>query len=179
MSATGLDVFDKTLQTTNSWLDEISQTLGPDRKLAWKVLSIVLHKLRDRIPVDLSAHLGAELPLLVRGTYYGSVRAVEAAKRLGFGPLRRRGREGTFRRAASQPEKGDPGCVFSSLPPCPTRPDREGAARVARGLARVVDLGRGKGGPAARARGTRPLSSLKPCTFRAGSNPTRSLTRAG
>src|SRR5205823_12272017 len=70
MSATGLDVFDKTLQTTNSWLDEISQTLGPDRKLAWKVLSIVLHKLRDRIPVDLSAHLAAELPLLLRGTYY-------------------------------------------------------------------------------------------------------------
>jgi hypothetical protein len=25
MSATGLDVFDKTLQTTNSWLDEISE----------------------------------------------------------------------------------------------------------------------------------------------------------
>ena len=130
MSATGLDVFDKTLQTTNSWLDEISQTLGPDRKLAWKVLSIVLHKLRDRIPVDLSAHLGAELPLLVRGTYYD-------------------------------------------------QPDREGAARVARGRARVVALGRGKRGPTARARGTRPLSSLKPCTFRAGSNPTRSLTRAG
>ena len=29
-----------------------------------------MHKLRDRIPVDLSAPLGAELPLLVRGTYY-------------------------------------------------------------------------------------------------------------
>jgi uncharacterized protein (DUF2267 family) len=70
MSATGLDVFDKTLQTTNSWLNEISDALGPDRKLAWKVLSVVLHKLRDRIPVDLSVHLGAELPLLVRGAYY-------------------------------------------------------------------------------------------------------------
>jgi uncharacterized protein (DUF2267 family) len=70
MSAAGLDVFDKTLQTTNSWLDEISEELGPDRKLAWKVLSVVLHKLRDRIPVDLCAHLGAELPLLVRGAYY-------------------------------------------------------------------------------------------------------------
>jgi uncharacterized protein (DUF2267 family) len=70
MSATGLEVFDKTLQTTNSWLDEISEALGPDRKLAWKVLSVVLHKLRDRMPVDLSAHLGAELPLLVRGVYY-------------------------------------------------------------------------------------------------------------
>jgi uncharacterized protein (DUF2267 family) len=70
MSATGLDVFDKTLQTTNIWLDEITEKLGPDRQLAWKVLSVVLHKLRDRIPVELSAHLSAELPLLVRGVYY-------------------------------------------------------------------------------------------------------------
>jgi hypothetical protein len=70
MSATGLDVFDKTFQATNIWLDEIVATLGPDRQLAWKVLSVVLHKLRDRMPVELSAHLGAELPLLVRGVYY-------------------------------------------------------------------------------------------------------------
>jgi len=70
MSATGLDVFDKSLQTTNIWLDEITASLGPDRQLAWKVLSVVLHKLRDRLPVALSAHLSAELPLLVRGVYY-------------------------------------------------------------------------------------------------------------
>src|SRR3954451_10546968 len=70
MSATGLDVFDKTLQTTNIWLDEISATIGPDRQLAWKVLSVVLQKLRDRLPVELSAHLSAELPLLIRGAYY-------------------------------------------------------------------------------------------------------------
>ena len=31
MSATSLDVFDKTLQTTNIWLDEIMAKLGPDR----------------------------------------------------------------------------------------------------------------------------------------------------
>jgi uncharacterized protein (DUF2267 family) len=70
MSATGLDVFDKTIQTTNIWLDEIISALGPGRQVAWKVLSVVLHKLRDRIPVELSAHLSAELPLLVRGVYY-------------------------------------------------------------------------------------------------------------
>ena len=70
MSATGLDVFDKTIQTTNIWLDEVMQDIGPDRQVAWKVLSTVLHKLRDRLPVDLAAHLGAELPLLVRGVYY-------------------------------------------------------------------------------------------------------------
>jgi uncharacterized protein (DUF2267 family) len=70
MSSTGLDVFDKTLQTTNIWLNEIIDHIGPDRKVAWKVLSTVLHKIRDRLPADLAAHLGAELPLLVRGAYY-------------------------------------------------------------------------------------------------------------
>jgi uncharacterized protein (DUF2267 family) len=70
MSANGLDVFDKTLQTTNIWLNEISAVIGPDRKVAWKVLSVVLHKLRDRLPVEDAAHLGAQLPLLVRGVYY-------------------------------------------------------------------------------------------------------------
>lgn len=70
MSATGLDVFDKTLQTTNIWLNEIMERIGPDRHVAWKVLSTVLHKLRDRLPVELSAHLGSQLPILVRGVYY-------------------------------------------------------------------------------------------------------------
>lgn len=70
MSATGLEVFDRTLQTTHIWLGEIMAEIGPDRQLAWKVLSIVLHKLRDRLPVELAAHLGAQLPLLIRGVYY-------------------------------------------------------------------------------------------------------------
>lgn len=70
MSANGLEVFDKTLQTTNIWLDQIMERLGPDRQVAWKALSTVLHKLRDRLPVEEAAHLGAQLPLLVRGVYY-------------------------------------------------------------------------------------------------------------
>lgn len=70
MSANGLDVFDRTIQTTNIWLNEIMEDIGPGRQVAWKVLSVVLHKLRERLPVDLAAHLGAELPLLVRGVYY-------------------------------------------------------------------------------------------------------------
>lgn len=70
MSANGLEVFDKTIQTTHIWLNEITEVIGPDRQLAWKVLSTVLHKLRDRLPVDVAAHLGAQLPLLIRGVYY-------------------------------------------------------------------------------------------------------------
>jgi uncharacterized protein (DUF2267 family) len=70
MSANGLEVFDKTLGTTHVWLNEICDDLGPDKQVAWKVLSVVLHKLRDRLTLGLAAHLGAQLPLLVRGVYY-------------------------------------------------------------------------------------------------------------
>ena len=70
MSACGLDVFDRTLETTHIWLNEICNDLGPDKQVAWKVLSTVLHKLRDRLSINLAAHLGAQLPLLIRGVYY-------------------------------------------------------------------------------------------------------------
>jgi uncharacterized protein (DUF2267 family) len=70
MSATGLEVFDKSLQTTNTWLSEIMQQLGVERHVAWHVLGTVLRVVRDRVPIGLTAHLGAQLPLIVRGTYY-------------------------------------------------------------------------------------------------------------
>lgn len=70
MSATGLEVFDKTLQITNTWLDELMGDLGPQRQTAWHVLGAVLRALRDRLTVELGAHVSAQLPLLVRGTYY-------------------------------------------------------------------------------------------------------------
>lgn len=74
MSATSLEIFDRTMQTTNIWLKEISAAIGPDRHLAWKVLSTVLHKLRDRLPFEVSVHLGSQLPLLIRGVYYDQYR---------------------------------------------------------------------------------------------------------
>lgn len=70
MSATGLTVFDKTLQITHIWLDEISARMGPTREDAWSILGAVLRTLRDRLPIGLAAHLAAQLPLLVRGAYY-------------------------------------------------------------------------------------------------------------
>jgi uncharacterized protein (DUF2267 family) len=76
MSA-GLDVFDKTLQSTHVWLKEIESDTGLDRRSAWKVLSVVLQELRDRLPAELAAHLAAELPLLVRGAYYDQYKPSE------------------------------------------------------------------------------------------------------
>jgi uncharacterized protein (DUF2267 family) len=74
MSVNGLEVFDKTLHTTNQWLDEISAEIGPDRHLAWHVLGAVLRAIRDELLVGQSAHLAAQLPLLVRGAYFDQYR---------------------------------------------------------------------------------------------------------
>src|ERR1700719_594407 len=52
MSATGLEVFDKTVQTTNAWLREIMEATGLDRRRAYRALAAVLQALRDRLTVD-------------------------------------------------------------------------------------------------------------------------------
>jgi uncharacterized protein (DUF2267 family) len=71
MSATGLKVFDSTIQTTNIWLDDIMNDLGwRDRHRAYRALRAVLHTLRDRLSVDEAAQLSAQLPLLVRGVFF-------------------------------------------------------------------------------------------------------------
>lgn len=71
MSATGLEVFDRTIQTTNVWLDDIMHQLDwSDRHKAYHALRAVLHALRDRLPVNDAGHLSAQLPMLVRGVFF-------------------------------------------------------------------------------------------------------------
>ena len=71
MSATGLRQFDETLQITNTWLKEIMTECGwEDRQTAYRALRATLHALRDRLSIELVAHLASQMPLLVRGMYY-------------------------------------------------------------------------------------------------------------
>jgi len=71
MSATGLEVFDTTLQKTNSWLRDLMRVLPTqDRHTAYIALRATLHALRDRLTVQEVAQLGAQLPMLIRGLYY-------------------------------------------------------------------------------------------------------------
>jgi uncharacterized protein (DUF2267 family) len=70
MSMTGLETFDKTLQTTNVWLKEIGEQIGPDRQRCYGALRAVLFTLRDRLRPDEAAHLAAQRPMLMRGIYY-------------------------------------------------------------------------------------------------------------
>lgn len=71
MSTTGLRAFDETLHLTNAWLKDIMEGIGTEnRNDAYAALRAVLQALRDRLPVDEAVHLGAQLPMLVRGFYY-------------------------------------------------------------------------------------------------------------
>jgi uncharacterized protein (DUF2267 family) len=71
MSATGLSTFDKTLQQTNVWLRALmDQLYTDDRHIAYLVLRATLHALRDRIGPENAVHLGAQLPMLLRGLFY-------------------------------------------------------------------------------------------------------------
>lgn len=71
ISATGLEVFDTTVQQTNLWLKAIQDRLGSDdRRFAYLARRGTLHALRDRLPPELAVHLGAQLPMLIRGIYY-------------------------------------------------------------------------------------------------------------
>lgn len=79
--------FERTIHTTNNWLNELMEELGwHDSHRAYQGLRVVLHALRDRLTVDEVADLGAQLPMLMRGLYYEGWRP--AAK-----PSRDRNRE--------------------------------------------------------------------------------------
>ena len=71
MSATGLDVFDKTIHETNAFVKIVMRELETDdRRMALGALRGALHALRDNLGIAESAHLSAQLPMLLRGLYY-------------------------------------------------------------------------------------------------------------
>jgi uncharacterized protein (DUF2267 family) len=82
MSSTGLANFDSTLQESNLWLKGIGAQLHDhDRHIAYVALRATLHALRDRIGPENAVHLGAQLPMLLRGLYYEGWRMSAPATR--------------------------------------------------------------------------------------------------
>jgi uncharacterized protein (DUF2267 family) len=52
-------------------MKSLTEELGlQDEHRAHGILRAVLHTLRDRLPIEQVAHLGAQLPTLIRGIYY-------------------------------------------------------------------------------------------------------------
>ncbi|HXG52823.1 MAG TPA: DUF2267 domain-containing protein [candidate division Zixibacteria bacterium] len=71
MTNAALEIFDSSLQKTQIWLNDVMSELGWDNiHKAYLALRTVLHALRDRLTVEEAVHLGAELPMPIRGFYY-------------------------------------------------------------------------------------------------------------
>lgn len=71
MTSAGLETVDATIQKTNLWLKSLMRNLETeDRAFAFTALRAALHALRDRIGPENAVHLGAQLPMLIRGLYY-------------------------------------------------------------------------------------------------------------
>ncbi len=78
MSDTQVAALDHTVQQTNIWLKTLGEELHvEDRHAAYMALRAVLHVLRDRLTAEQAVHLGAQLPLLIRGLYYEGWRLAE------------------------------------------------------------------------------------------------------
>lgn len=71
MTPNSVEALDTTIQKTNEWLRDIALELGGDnRRLAYLALRGTLHAVRDFLPIEESAQLSAQLPMLVRGIYF-------------------------------------------------------------------------------------------------------------
>jgi uncharacterized protein (DUF2267 family) len=71
MSAVGLEGLDVAVQQAHVWINDLDRRLEWQNKArAYRLLKAVLHALRDHLPVNEAANLGAQLPTLIRGVYY-------------------------------------------------------------------------------------------------------------
>ena len=123
MSATGLEVFDKSIQTTNIWLDEIMEDMGPDRQLAWHLLGAVLRTMRDRLPSGSARAIAA-------GGSRRLLRSIRTVRVTGEdeipGRLPGQDRRRTEVQQTDKHSGRSSGRLFSPGEACRRRPDREG-----------------------------------------------------
>jgi uncharacterized protein (DUF2267 family) len=71
MTATRVDIIDRSVEKAHVWLNDVAEELGTeDGRHAYRVLRAFLHALRDHLSVDETAQLAAQLPIFVRGVFY-------------------------------------------------------------------------------------------------------------
>ena len=76
MTTAMISAFESTLHKTNVWLKDLMSELEweTDYQRAYHALRAVLQALRDRLTIDEATHLASQLPMLIRGFYWGSRR---------------------------------------------------------------------------------------------------------
>jgi len=96
MTTHHLDVIDRSVEQAHVWVNDVADEFGTeDHQLAYRILRAFLHAVRDRITVEESAQLAAQLPTLIRGIYYEGWRPSTT-------PLRYHDRETFLRKIADE-----------------------------------------------------------------------------
>ncbi len=67
---TGLAVLDTSLNKTKEWLKDIQEQLGIGEEDAYAAARAVFQTLRDRLTVEESAELAAQMPMMLVGVFY-------------------------------------------------------------------------------------------------------------
>ena len=71
MTVTHVDIIDRSVEKAHIWINDLADALGTeDGQHAYRVMRGFLHALRDHLPVNEAAALGAQLPIFVRGVFY-------------------------------------------------------------------------------------------------------------
>lgn len=71
MAMTGIQSLDTSIHKVNEWVNQVGHELGGvEKQTAYSALCAGLHLLRDRLTVDMSAHLAAQLPVVLKGAFF-------------------------------------------------------------------------------------------------------------
>jgi uncharacterized protein (DUF2267 family) len=101
MASAGIESIDHAIHQTNVWIRDLDALLEwQDRTKSYRVLRAVLHPLRDWLSINEVAQLSAQLPMLVRGTFFDQWRPAAAHKD--------RSREAFLTRVAEETRLGAP-----------------------------------------------------------------------
>jgi uncharacterized protein (DUF2267 family) len=83
MTVASAHSIERSVHKTNEWLKDLAADLGvDDRDDAWRILRGYLHVLRDRLTIDESAQLAAQLTHLIRGVFYEGFDPGHQAKKI-------------------------------------------------------------------------------------------------
>lgn len=70
MTTVTIPALEPAIQKTKVWIEELAEEMGGDYHNACQALRASLHALRDRLTVEETSDLAAQLPMVVRGMYY-------------------------------------------------------------------------------------------------------------
>ncbi|MCC6981737.1 MAG: DUF2267 domain-containing protein [Bauldia sp.] len=102
MTSAGIDTIDHAVHQANVWIRDLDEVLEwQDRAKSFRVLRAVLQTLRDWLTINEIAHLSAQLPTMIRGTFFDQWRPSPA-------PLKDRSREAFLERVAEATRAGAP-----------------------------------------------------------------------